>query len=241
MYELCTNARFQKSTEQSIAIRTQIFEAITTKDLVPQSLVLDYITSVYLSYSDLWLFRRQFAYQLASLTFMTYIMHMRDRNASRLNISRATGSLWGSELIPSMVSNGGKPIFHNSESVPFRLTPNLQMLLGPLALEGIFSAAVLVIAKSLTEPEFKLEGQLSLFIRDEVNFFYTSNHRPNVTAAMFRQCVSNNAGLIVKRVDALKLPPKGNLPANQTAIDLISKAVNPSKLAQMDPLWMPNL
>lgn len=236
--EESANIRHQKTQEQAQIIRLQNYEAIQAK-LVPNDIVLNYFQSIYPNFADFWLFRRQFAYQLATVTFMTYIMHMRDRNPSRMAISRGTGNVWGSELVPSMVSS--KPMFHNPEPVPFRLTPNLQMLMGPIALEGIYSAAVLVIAKSLTEPEFKLEGQLSVFIRDEVIFFNTQNHRGSVQTSQLHEAVQNNGDLIVKRAIALAKAPEGNLPANQTVIDLISKAVNPMKLAQAEPLWMPYL
>jgi len=122
--------------------------------------------------------------------------------------------------------------------VQVRLTPNLQMLMGPVALEGIFSAAVLVIAKCLTEPDFKLEQQLSIFIRDEVNYHYLQNHRTNVTTAQFREAVQVNSDLVVKRAIALAKAPPGNLPANQSVIDVVSAAVNPVKLSASDPLWM---
>jgi len=191
--QTAANLQLQKTPDQAQHIRLQNYEAIQAK-YVPNDLVVNYFQSIYPDFSDFWLFRRQFAYQLAGLTFMTYIMHMRDRTPSRMFISRGTGNIWGSELVPSMVQ--GKPLFHNGDPVPFRLTPNLQMLIGPLALEGIFSAAVLVIAKSLTEPEFKLEGQLSIFIRDEVNFFYTQNHRGNTTTAQLHEAVETTATLL---------------------------------------------
>jgi transformation/transcription domain-associated protein len=53
--------------------------------------------------------------------------------------------------------------------------------------------------------------------------------------------VNSNSELIVSRAISLASPPEGNLPANQTTIDLISKAVNPQHLAAGDALWMPYL
>lgn len=195
----------------------------------------------YPSFADFWLFRRQFAYQLAGLSFLTYILFMRDRNPTRLNISRATGNLWGSEFTPSF--HPQKPMFGNNEHVPFRLTPNLQMLLGPIALEGIFSSTMLVIAKALTEPDAtKLEQQLSIFIRDEVIYNLTAAHKANLSTQQLRECVQANAQNVMNRAKALAMHPSaGGLPANQSVLDLVAKAVDPRKLAQMDPLWMPYL
>lgn len=47
-----------------------------------------------------------------------------------------------------------------------------------------------------------------------------------------------NVAQIVKRASSLsQTAPGTNLPAYQTIIDLISMAVNPRNLAQMDQLW----
>ncbi|KAF2090684.1 hypothetical protein K490DRAFT_53653 [Saccharata proteae CBS 121410] len=231
----------QRNLEQSNAIRLEIFAAIQDK-YVPPTAVLDYFNATYPSFADLWLFRRQFTYQLAALTFITYIMHMNTRYPHKMSISRATGRIWGSELIPAMA--GGKPLFHNPEHVPFRLTPNLQTMMGPLATEGIFAPALMAIARCLVEPEGELEMQLSIFVRDEMVHWHTTQHRSNsnVQEGALQESVQNNSDMIVKRAKSLaEVPSSGNLPANQTVVDLVAHAVNPTKLCMTDPLWMPYL
>ena len=230
----------QRTPDQGLQIRVNAFEAIQER-LIPNHVLLDYVQATYPNFADFWLFRRQFAYQLAGISFLTYILHMRDRNPARLNIARSTGNIWGSEFTPSF--HPQRPMFHNNEAVPFRLTPNLQMLLGPIALEGIFSASMLVIAKALTEPDAtKLEQQLSIFIRDEITFHLTAAHRPNLATTQLRECVTQNAGSVMNRAKQFSMEEKsGSLPANQSVLDVIARSVDPRKLAQMDPLWMPYL
>jgi len=60
-------------------------------------------------------------------------------------------------------------------------------------------------------------------------------------ASSEREPVQANSEIIVKRTMSLASAPSGALPANQTVIDLIAKAVNPMYLAQTDALWMPYL
>ncbi len=206
---------------------------------VPSNLVLDFFLQTYPSFSSFWLFRRQFSYQLAALTFITYIMHISTRYPQKLSISRASGCVWGSELVPTISQQ--RPLFSNPEPVPFRLTPNLQTLMGPLATEGIFSCAIMAISRCLTEPEGELEQQLSIFVRDEVVFWFTQQQRAQLQETQLRETVQANSDIVVKRAMSLARPPDGNLPANQTVIDLISRAVNPLNLAQCDLLWMPHL
>ncbi|RQM08647.1 hypothetical protein DH86_00000368 [Scytalidium sp. 3C] len=229
----------QKHPEQSATARLETFTAIQEK-WVPHTVALEYFTQTYPSFSEFWLFRRHFSYQFAALTFMTYILHMHNRYPHKMNIARGTGNIWGSELMSCMAS--GKAIFHNPEPVPFRLTPNLQTLMGPLATEGIFSCSIMAIARCLTEPEFELEQQLSLFVRDEMIFWFTTSHKSGqLNETQLRETVQGNSELIVKRTLSLAQSPPGPLPANQTVIDLIAKAVNPMNLAQCDALWMPYL
>ena len=227
----------QKFVDQSANLRVEAVAAIQEKIVAP-TVALQYLQSTHSSFSSFWLFRRQFSYQLSALTFMTYIMHMNNRYPHKLSISRKTGNIWGSELIPALAS--GKPFFHNPEPVPFRLTPNLQMLMGPIAAEGIFSCAIMSIARCLTEPEFDLEANLSIFVRDEMSFWFSQNRSVNQDNQM-REIVQANSETIVKKAVSLAQPAIGNLPVHQTVIDLVARAVNPYNLAQTDTLWMPYL
>lgn len=194
---------------------------------------------------------------------MTYVMSMNNRFPHKMFIAKATGNVWGTELIPAMAASNA--YFHNNEPVPFRLTPNLHTLMGPIAVEGIFSCATMAIAKCLTEPEVRSDSQplndypkyltntffnsqhelgqyLSLFVRDEMLFWYTQQHRGNAQGdPKIREKVEINSTIIVKRTTALCANSTAMIPANQTVIDLISKAVNPANLAQTDHLWMPYL
>ncbi|PSR77484.1 hypothetical protein BD289DRAFT_398006 [Coniella lustricola] len=226
----------QKTNEQSASARLEILNAIQDK-WVPRTVALDFFQRTYADYADFWLFKRRFSYQLAALTFMTYVLYIDKRYPQKIHISRSTGNIWSSELLSSM--GGQKPFFSALEHVPFRLTPNLQTLMGPLATEGVFSCSIMAIARCLTEPEFQLEHALTLFVRDEVMFWFTSSHRmAHINEGQLRDTVQTNCELVVKRAMALAATdPEAKVPANQTVIDLISKAVNPVSLAMMDALW----
>lgn len=229
---------YQRTPDQQQILRTEILTAIQDK-WVPSNVLLDYFQQIYPNFSDFWLFRRQFAFQYASVAFMTYVLHMGNRYPNKIMISRSTGDIWGTELIPTI--NPTKAFFYNPEQVPFRFTPNIQTLLGPIATEGVFACAMMAIARCLTEPRHELEQQLSIFVRDEMMYWATAQHRGVLPVQQLRDLVYNNSEIIVNRAVSLASPPEGNLPANQTTIDLISKAVNPQHLATCDALWMPYL
>ncbi|KAL2170135.1 hypothetical protein VTG60DRAFT_5157 [Thermothelomyces hinnuleus] len=228
-----------KPAEHAATARLEVMRAIQEK-FVDNTVALEYFQGTFPDFSEFWLFRRRFSYQLAALTFMTYVLHIDKRYPHKMHIARGSGNIWGSELISFMAAN--RPYFHNQEPVPFRLTPNLQTLMGPLATEGIFACSVMAIARCLTEPEFQLEHALTLFVRDEMMYWFTSSHRSvALTENQLRETVQANSDMIVKKAVSLAQAPAGNLPAHQTVIDLIAKAVNPMNLAMCDALWMPYL
>jgi transformation/transcription domain-associated protein len=233
-----SEAKQNRTSDQAVIMKTEIFTTIQER-WVPKDIALEYFQNIYPSFEDFWLFRRQFSYQYAAITFTTYIMYMCNRYPNKITIARSTGDIWANELTPNL--NPARPLFYNPEHVPFRLTPNIQTLMGPLAMEGIFAPAIMAIARCLTEPEHRLEAQLSIFVRDEMMFWTVANQK-NVHVLhenQLREAVQQNTDSIVKRAVSLaQTPESGTLPANQTVIDLISRAVNPVHLAQADALWM---
>jgi transformation/transcription domain-associated protein len=120
--------------------------------------------------TELWRMRKQFALQIASSSFMTYVFSLSSRHPSRFQVSRATGLVAMTELWPgkcqlqilvtvshsfSGLSNQS-PVFATSDIVPFRLTPNMQTFLGPIFTEGILASGMMTIGRSLTDPEVLL-------------------------------------------------------------------------------------
>ncbi|KAF2153530.1 hypothetical protein K461DRAFT_321169 [Myriangium duriaei CBS 260.36] len=243
--------------EHISSVRVETFAAIQEK-YVPPTVVLEYFQSIYPTYDALWLFRRQFSHQLASLTFLTFTMFITLRYPSKTNISRATGQIWGSELVPAMAAQ--HPKFHNPEPVPFRLTPNLQTLMGPIHTEGIFVCALMAIARCLTETTSNsnmptpnpgstiapsdtsgsdLESHLSIFVRDEMSFWYTQQHRSTIKDGELRENVQRNTDAIVNKAVAIAGEPRaGNLPASQSVLDLVARASEPRNLGAAEGLWM---
>lgn len=49
--------------------------------------------------SDLFLMRKQFTLQMASVTFISYVAALQQRTLPRFNISKATGLIYMSELL----------------------------------------------------------------------------------------------------------------------------------------------
>jgi transformation/transcription domain-associated protein len=121
--------------------------------------------------SELWRIRKQFALQLAACSFMTYVFCLSSRHPTRFHISRSTGQIAMTELLPGtnphqlsieVVFNSCKPgvsnqapVFATSDVVPFRFTPNMQTFIKPIFTDGVLASGIMAIARSLTEPEVR--------------------------------------------------------------------------------------
>lgn len=233
-----------------MSIRVEILSAIQSL-LVPSTVMRDFFLELYPQYEDFWLFRKQFTSQYASFIFSTYMMCVNTRQPQKIHINKGSGNVWTSDMLPCKIGNknasldgsqGGRPapLFYNAEMVPFRLTPNIQKLIGESALEGVLSVYVLAIARALTEPESDLEQYLTLFVRDEVVSWCTQQDPPKPIPQdlQLREIVRINVELIIKRVVSMGHVPSGLAISTQNVLELISQAVNPRNLAAADTLWM---
>ncbi|KAI0832419.1 atypical/PIKK/TRRAP protein kinase [Trametes gibbosa] len=201
--------------------------------------------------SELWRMRKEFALQLASVSFMTYLLCLGSRLPSRFHWSRSTGQIAMSEILPGLTSQA--PYFTSPDAVPFRFTPNLQHLLGPILTEGILASGIMSIGRCLTEPENDLEHQLCLFARDEVMTWLHQHHRGKVPQIdmNFRLHVGANIESVVKRAEIMACRVEreqalqqtaqniGTVPVIQTVASLISTATNPANLVKMTEMFVP--
>lgn len=234
------------------SVRVEILSAIQTL-LVPTTVLKNYFIDLYPNFEDFWLFRKQFTSQYASFIFTTYMMCINARQPQKIHVNKGSGSVWTSDMLPYKMPNknaldnaqqqqNGKPapIFVNAEQVPFRLTPNIQKLIGETGLEGILSVYMLCIARALLEPESDLEQYLTLFVRDEVVSWLQQHDKSvlNSPDKQFRDMVRLNVESIIRRVMTMGHVSSNNAVANQNALELISQSVNPRNLATADTLWM---
>lgn len=230
-------------------LKKDIFDEIASK-LIPGDVLTKYLTRTMASPADLWRMRKQFALQIASVSFMTYVLCLTSRSPSRFHLSRTTGQIAMSELLPG-TSNSG-PVLASIDAVPFRFTPNMQNFIGPVLTEGLLAAGIMVIGRCLTEPEHGLEQQLCLFARDEVLTWLHGRNQPwNFDLAFRNHCAANIDG-IVRRAEVLAckaereqtiipLAPNttANSPVIQTVTNLISTATNPLNLTKMYETYHP--
>ncbi|KAG9303929.1 hypothetical protein G9A89_005839 [Geosiphon pyriformis] len=223
-------------------LKVEIADEIASK-MIPNDILTKYMIKTVNAHIDLWLIRKQFTTQMASLAFMSYILSIGQRHPHKIIISKNTGNIWTTELLPTFSSNA--PFLFNAESVPFRLTRSIQHFMTPIGIEGLFTGSLVAIAQCLTEPEFDLEQHLSVFVRDELITWHYVSHKP-VNEPQLRQKVAQNVDAIVEKAERLGCKDEtdrekslaNKAPLIQPALEIISHATNPQNLAAMDVTWM---
>ncbi|CAG8494689.1 11619_t:CDS:10, partial [Ambispora leptoticha] len=217
-------------------LRVEIAEEIAAK-MIPNDVITKYMSKSMKSHIDLWTFRKHFTTQMAGIAFMSYILCIGQRHPYKMIISKNTGNVWATELLPTFSSNA--PFFLNGESVPFRFTRGIQHFMTPIGIEGVFIGSLMSIAQCLTEPEFDLEQHLSVLVRDELLTWHYVSKKP-VTEPQLRQKVAQNVESIVKRAETLACKEERDkrMPVFQPLLEIVASASNLQNLASMDVTWM---
>lgn len=224
-------------------LRMDLLDEISTK-MVPETVLSTFMARSTATPEDLWLMRKQFTLQTATIMFVTYVFFISARTPGRIHISRSRGSVTMSDLLPSF--NPQMPQYKSPDATPFRLSPNMQHFIGPAGVEGILTSSLMAIGRCLSEPGGKFEDMLSIFVKDDL---------PRDAPL---QLVTRTVSEVAKRAKLLSGHHQngtsgGSSSANgaqpsrentnglvvQVVLDLINSATSLGKLALQDASWHP--
>ncbi|KAH7106416.1 FAT domain-containing protein [Auriculariales sp. MPI-PUGE-AT-0066] len=233
-----TNGRALEK-QRAILVRIEVLNEIITK-LVPNTVLSDYLARSMANSTDLWLLRKQITKQLAAVSFMHHITAIPTRTPSRIYFSRKTGQIF--ELNMAFAYIQGKPQLPPTyETVPWRFTPNLQNFIGRVATEGLFTTCLVALGRALIEPEYKLDRELQLYVKDDVMHWIreqSGRHMLDPALKDVRSVILENVSGIVSRTEQLackdawdKTIAAGNQTAVQPVISLVSDSTKLQNLA----------
>ena len=222
-------------------LRMELLEEISVK-MISDKILTTFMLRTMASPADLWLMRKQFTFQMATTMFLTYILFISARFPGRIHISRASGAVIMSDVVPTFSPTA--PHFKSPDPTPFRLSPNIQHFIGATGIEGLVTSAFAALGSALTLSEHGLEDFLGIFVRDELQFWFSGvQHQVPKNVEPTVELVKQNVLEIVKRARLMSCmfgqDKTSRTPVNQAVLDLINYASHPSKLALQDPTWMP--
>ncbi|XBW35309.1 hypothetical protein QEN19_000876 [Hanseniaspora menglaensis] len=238
-----------------IAAKVEILASIQSMFL-SKNILKDFFKGIYKDFESFWLFRKNFTIKYSCLSFMIYMMSIGNRTPAKIHIDLNSGDVFSTEFIPNKIAlealpenyknnlpklPGDTPILQLSENVPFRLTPNIQRLIGDVGLEGIFSTTMLMICRALLKSDNEMKYYLNLLIKDEVMAWYTQQNSKTVLNDDLKLMgvVQLNTELIVRKLVSLSHFSSQFAASNHFVLDVISSAVAPRNLASLDITAMP--
>lgn len=82
-----------------IQLKMEIIEEIQAK-MLPENTITNYMIKHMADSESLWLMRKMFAQQTAATAFLTYVCCLNNRAPSRFHLSRRTGQMYMTEMLP---------------------------------------------------------------------------------------------------------------------------------------------
>ncbi|OAG29236.1 transformation/transcription domain-associated protein [Nematocida displodere] len=192
---------------------TRLKMFIGAAEQIGDSLLFDAFAEKFTSQNDFFYFRKRVAISHGVHCLMTYVFSIGSRMPSRMYIGTHSGAMLSSDFYPSFSE---KPAI---EEVPFRMTPNIQKLIGRAGLEGPFLSTMYHCSMLLSTKKYLL-SYIDALAREEIG--------PEKA----------ERSMLMTRNKIKELTSSEDTPA-KSIIRLVGNATAPERLSMMDPQWHP--
>ncbi|OQR70315.1 Transformation/transcription domain-associated protein-like [Tropilaelaps mercedesae] len=208
---------------------------------VPRTLLKEWAQATYPDPTDYWTFRKQFTLQLALCGLVEFVLQLTRLSPDMVYIHQDSGFVHAAYYKFDVADATGE-LDHN-RPVPFRLTPNMAELVGAVGVQGPMCAAVVAVARCLSQPSFT--ALLRAILRDEIITWHKKNYEeasaggegpPDMDGEQLVATVSKAVAAITSRLNSLTSYESSE---NSKVQALLTAASNPENLCRMDPAWHP--
>jgi transformation/transcription domain-associated protein len=116
-------------------------------------------------------FQRNFTAQVALYSLLQYIFNANERSPNKFVFSASNAQVLHTDLRFSYSNQG---FLDEKKAVPFRLTRNIQELIGPFLVDGVFIPSFASASAALNTCKDELTSTLQLLLRDDIVAWYVS-------------------------------------------------------------------
>eukprot|EP00934_Nitzschia_sp_Nitz4_P007582 Nitzschia sp. Nitz4//scaffold38_size140716//13247//26980//NITZ4_003128-RA/size140716-augustus-gene-0.132-mRNA-1//-1//CDS//3329550021//7572//frame0 len=229
-----TNQKERLSLE--VSARTEVFDEIC-RSRVDNRIFLRSLQKQMGDPESLFHFRRSFASQLAVNSLLQYVFSVAERTPQRFVVLRHNGQVLSPDFRVSYSNQG----YITSQPIPFRMTPNVEELIGKSYLEGRFIRSFAMVADAVRANREDLDPILRLLMRDDILAWYSKSlaKSDGKTQELERQLferISKNVSMLHARFSecapsSTKASKDG--PVDSKVVELYEAATNHTKLAMM--------
>lgn len=240
---------------ESIAARVDAYHAVCDSQ-VPASCFSEWVRSRMPTATSDFNFRKRFSETLGATSLVYYSLAIGARRPQNILFSWASGTIHNVHM-RGLIS--GRGILESDEAVPFRLTRNLQGVMGPFGLEGPFYGSMIVTLESMAQNFGVVRLFLDLIMRDELSGWLSNKAdagrgrkdldggggRERNDFKVLEDCLAASMHAVGKRLKCKQPSQIGHSPASQKNVEemaeyvgkLIGTASKPENLAQMESSW----
>jgi len=216
-----------REQQKGDASQLQIYQDVCNI-IVPNNVLSKYLSARFVSLAQMSDFKRQFAVALSTDTAVRHFL--------------SSGSLAPHQLVFSL-SNGSiltgfpSPFTTTKESVPFRLTRNVEQFFTTLGLEASYVSTFMDVAIALNETKAQLQSYLSVYLHQEGTDYQQQTEQVNAVLQRIGSVTcSVPVPIMGSTVDAKKVP---NTCVSAKVWQLVQAATDSSNLASMPIHWQP--
>jgi hypothetical protein len=222
--------------EAENAGKLALFKKISLAEGAEPCILSDYLRSSLKGPEPFYQFRRTFAQQWGANCLLQYVLSVVERTPARVAFVEENGRVLAPDFRIAYSSQG----FIESQTIPFRLTPNIVNLIGFSLLDACFVTSMARIATAVRTYRNDIDPILRLLMRDDLVTFYTKSmaKSDSQTQEMEKQLtdrVSRNVATLHSRF--AECCPTYNQPTtdpvDQRVRDLIATARSPKVLSNM--------
>ena len=217
------------------------------EEMVPDDTLFRYFESRFNEPEAFFSFRKMFANQLAMTCLLQYTFCASDRTPHKFVFNSKNGEILSPDFQLSYSNRG----LLEQKDLPFRLTRNLQVALGPTLWDGTFIPAMGSVAAAFASKSSEMKTSLCLLLRDDIISWYASKsfaRGESETQDLERQLdprITRNAELILLRFQECSPINTQNIPESSTKCvdsklrDLIDTATSAENLCSANLSFQP--
>lgn len=151
-------------------VRLEVYRDVCSS-MVDKRMLVRYLQKAFNDQEAFYLFRRAFSVQMAANSLLQYAFSVAERTPQRFVIQQSNGKVMSPDFRVSYSNQG----FIEGHAVPYRLTPNIETVLGESYLQGEFVRAMTMIAGSVKDHRDEFDPILRLLMRDDILAWYSKS------------------------------------------------------------------
>lgn len=168
----CTTAETSQEEKEKLEkqIRCQVYSDVVRTKVDPKVL-LRFVQMQLDGPENLFHFRRALAGQLASNSLLQYIFSVAERTPPRFVVVLSKALVTSPDFRVSYSNQG----FIEGQDIPFRMTPNIEALIGKTYIDGRFIRSMAMVAGAIREHREEFDPILRLLMRDDILAWYSKS------------------------------------------------------------------